>query len=62
MSCKNCNCLKCKERKWKQDVRKEKSPEERKKQLLKQSRLSYAIAALWKKIAKDWEKTAEEIK
>ncbi len=38
------------------------SKEQQKANFQKHARLSYAIAALWKKIAKDWERQAEAIK
>ena len=58
MSCRNCQCKNCKKPKKVKEV----SKEEQKEFLHRSATLSYAIGSLWKRIAKDWEKVAREIK
>ena len=63
MSCKKCYCEKCKPIKIKGETKKERELAKREeiKSLQKSAHLNYAIAALWKKIAQDFDKMANEV-
>ena len=58
MSCRNCQCKNCKKPKKVKEV----SKEEQKEFLNRSATLSYAIGSLWKRIGKDFAKSAELIK
>ena len=57
MSCRNCQCKNCKPKKVK-EISKEKTAE----MLRHDATLSYAIGSLWKRIGRDFEKVADNIK
>lgn len=53
MSCKNCNCFKCRK------LREKKQLPQTKKQLETNARLSHACGVLFKKIAQDFDRLAQ---